>query len=247
MSSETRKSSEKTATDVPLRADLEQEVVDYLGQNPDFFIHHPHLLLELDVPHDCGPAASLIEHQARVLKKQNSDLTRRFKELMDNAHLNEELSQRIHLLVLALVHARDLDECLGALYQGMTENFGADMISVRIFAEAREVSNKGLGEFVTRDDCDLFQSVFTEGNPVCGQATSSQLEFLFQDQASSVGSTALVPIRVGYEQDALDQPPARVLMAIGSRDATRFQPGMGTVYLRQLADLLGQILHRHVM
>ncbi len=248
MGSETTQSSEKPAAGTPLKAEsvLVDEVINFLSSHPDFFIRYPQLLAAMAIPHDCGPAASLIEHQVQVLKKETTEMQRKFRDLMDNAHLNEELSQRIHRLVLALLQARDLDECLGALYQGLGENFSADMISLRIFAQARDVCNQGLGEFVTDSTCDLFKNVFAQGHPVCGQATSAQLEFLFQDQAARVGSSALVPIRIGFIQ--VTQAPSRAcaLLAIGSRDATRFQPGMGTVYLSRLAEIIGQILHRHV-
>ncbi len=244
MGSETRPSSGKP----PLKAAPmpAEEVVSFLIQHPDFFTRHPQLLAAMSIPHECGPAASLIEHQVQVLKKETADMHAKFRELMDNARLNEELSQRIHRLVLALVQARDLDECLGALYQGLGENFGADMISLRIFAQARDVCNQGLGEFVSDNDCDLFQSVFSQGHPVCGQATSAQLEFLFQDQARLVGSTALVPIRFHAVQEGQDPTRSCALLAIGSRDATRFKPGMGTVYLSRLAEIIGQTLHRYV-
>ena len=248
MGSETRQSSGKPAPGTATKAESVrvEEVVSFLSQHPDFFTRHPQLLTAMIIPHDCGPAASLIEHQVQVLKKESTDLRRKFRELMDNARFNEELSQRIHRLILSLVQARDLDECLGALYQGMAENFDADMISLRIFAEARDVCNQGLGEFVNDNAGDLFQSVFARGHPVCGQATSSQLDFLFQDQAKLVGSTALVPIRIGTVHDAQEPSRACALLAIGSREATRFPPGMGTVYLSQLAEIVGQILHRHV-
>jgi len=244
MSSETRQRSGKSASDTTPQSGQTEAVADFLSQRPDFFTHRPELLAKMEIPHECGPAASLIEHQVRVIKKQNTELRGKFKELMDNAHQNEELSQRIHRLVLALVQAQELDECLAALYQGMAGNFGADMISLRIFAQAREARDQGLGEFVTDSQCDLFLSVFAEGHPVCGQATSAQLEFMFQDQAEAVGSTALVPIGIGCGQTGRKQ--AQALLAIGSRDASRFQPGMGTVYLRRLAELLGQILYRYV-
>ncbi len=247
MGSETTRSSGKSVSQTPAKTDLEVQVVEFLRRHPDFFSNYPQLLVEMEIPHDCGPATSLVEHQVHVLKQQATEMRSKFKQLMDNARQNEELNQRIHQLVLALVQTRALDDCLAALYQGMAENFGADMISLRIFAQAREMRDQGLGEFVAQKDCDLFHSVFSGGHPVCGQATSGQLEFLFQEQAQAVASTALVPIRIGYLQDQPGQSQACALLAIGSRDAARFQPGMGTVYLHQLAELLGQILHLHVM
>jgi uncharacterized protein YigA (DUF484 family) len=38
----------------------------------------------------------------------------------------------------------------------------------------------------------------------------------------------------------------RGVLAIGSHNAARFQPSMGTLYLRQLADLLARLLARRV-
>ncbi len=246
MGLETKLSSGKSVHEDSNGTLSDEEVVTYLSQHADFLARHPQLLAAMVVPHECGSAASLIEHQVHVLKQQAAQLRGKFKDLMANAHQNEELSQRIHRLVLSLVQARELDECLTGLYQGMAENFGADLICLRIFAQPRDTHNQGLGEFADQDSSELFQSVFAQGNPVCGQASSAQLEFLFRDQASSAKSTALVPVKIGYEHDDKDQLCSRALLAIGSKNAARFQPGMGTVYLRQMAELLGQILHRHV-
>jgi len=63
----------------------EETVADYLATNPDFFLRHPGLLEALEVPHDSGDAASLIEYQVRTLREQNAQLRRKLQGLVSVA------------------------------------------------------------------------------------------------------------------------------------------------------------------
>ena len=62
----------------------EKTVADYLRNNPEFFQNNPSLLASLEIPHSCGPAISLVEHQIKVLRDQNAQLKRK---LMDLVHV----------------------------------------------------------------------------------------------------------------------------------------------------------------
>ena len=73
--------------------------------------------------------------------------------------------------------------------------------------------------------------------PLCGRLTREQLHFLFGDSAVAIGSTALVPL---FDGRLLG------LLAIGSYWPERFQPGMGTVFLRQLGAVAGRALQRYL-
>ena len=56
-------------------------VVDYLREHADLLVRFPDLMMELDVPHRCGKAVSLVEYQLSVIKDQNTDTTNRLKTL----------------------------------------------------------------------------------------------------------------------------------------------------------------------
>ena len=60
---------------------------------------------------------------------------------------------------------------------------------------------------------------------------------LFDVEPERIGSAALVPL-------GASRPFG--LLAIAARDAERYRAGMGTVFLRQLGELLGAVLGSHV-
>lgn len=220
-------------------AESEESVSAYLRENPDFFDRHPKLLEELVIPHSCGGAVSLVEYQVSVLRDQVREMRRRMQSLAENARDNETLSRRLHQLTLVLVECTRLDEVLSNLYQAMFDDFKADFVAVRLFADPAVDRDRGLGEFVGKDasERELFAQLLTSTKPICGHFKDTQLEFLFPEHASEIGSGALLPLG----------PNARFgVLAIGSRDPQRFHPGMGTIFLRQLGEIVSRILIPHV-
>ena len=84
---------------------------------------------------------------------------------------------------------------------------------------------------VAREDpaLDPFRGLLVGGQPLCGRLSESKLGFLFGERAHEVRSTALVPLGE-HSRDGL--------MALGSADPDRFFPGMGTLFLDLLADVI---------
>ena len=68
---------------------------------------------------------------------------------------------------------------------------------------------------------------------MCGRLSESKLDFLFGSKARWVQSTALIP---------LGEKGAIGMMAIGSSDPARFYPGMGTLFLDLLANVISATL-----
>jgi uncharacterized protein YigA (DUF484 family) len=231
--------SGQDTTQALLGEGLEDTVVQFLREQPDLLARHPGLVMSLRIPHECGGAVSLIEYQVDALRRECQELRQHLSSLVDNARSNEELSQRLHRLVLTLVDSQGLDELFTALYQGLEEGFSADRVSLRLFADAADGADRGLAELAGRvPDEDLFASLFTGAQPVCGPLDQSCAQFLFGDRRGEVASAALVPLLVGER---------RGVLAIGSRSARRFQPSMGTLYLRQLAQVLERLIAPRVM
>ena len=231
-------SREKRRVEVPT-AGNEDAIADYLRENPDFFDRHRTLLEDLVIPHSCGGAVSLVEYQVSVLRDQVREMRRRMQMLAENARDNETLSRRLHQLTLVLVECTRVDEVLSNLYQAMCDDFEADFVAMRLFADPAAASDRGLGEFAGKDSAEraLFSQVLASTKPVCGHFKDSQLEVLFPEHGSEVGSGALMPLgpSAGFG-----------VLAIGSRDPRRFHPGMGTMFLRQLGEVVSRILAPHV-
>jgi len=231
-------SNEKRRAVSPVSGE-EEAIAAYLRETPDFFDRHPKLLEDLVVPHSCGGAVSLVEYQVGVLRDQVHEMRRRMQSLANNARDNEALSQRLHQLTLSLVECTGLDEVLTSLYQAMGEDFNADFAAIRLFADPVSAGEQGLGEFVGKNSAgaELFSQVLTSNKPICGHFKDEQLVFLFPENAGEIGSGALLP---------LGRNARFGVLAIGSRDGQRFHPGMGTIFLRQLGDIVSRVLVRHI-
>ncbi len=62
-----------SATDTDLTEVSDDQVAEFLQQNPDFFLSHADLLPHMEIPHDKGNAVSLVERQMTILRaKQGS-------------------------------------------------------------------------------------------------------------------------------------------------------------------------------
>ena len=51
-----------------------EEVINFLKENPDFFINHPEAIEHLEIKHESGEAVSFIEKQVEPLSEKTSIL-----------------------------------------------------------------------------------------------------------------------------------------------------------------------------
>lgn len=229
--------SQQTRSDTP--ALEEKAVADYLRDNPEFFQNNPSLLASLQVPHSCGGAVSLVEHQVRVLRDQNRQLKRKLMDLVHVARDNNRLNERMHQLTLGLVSSSSLEALLDTLREHLQGEFSADTVTVRLAgipeARARECA---VDQFSSDDpQLEHFESFYKTCRPQCGRFKPEQLEYVFGDQAQAVESAALIP---------LGKKGQIGLLAIGSQESNRFHPGMGTLFLSHLGELLELLLVQYL-
>jgi len=217
----------------------ESTVADYLRVNPEFFVNNASLLATLEIPHVCGPAVSLVEHQVKVLRAQNQQLKRKLMDLVHVARDNNRLNERMHQLTLGLISAGSLEALLDTLRENLQGEFKADTVTLRL-ASIPEALARECGVDTYRPDApelEHFQSFLKACRPQCGRFKKQQLQYLFGDQADAIESVALIP---------LGARSAYGLLAIGSQEASRFHPGMGTLFLTHLGELMGLLLSAYL-
>ena len=209
----------------------EEVILDYLKEHPDFFMLYPDLVEEMNIPHACGGAVSLIEHQVNVLKDKNRIYRHKLRELIDIARENDQPSEKMHHLSLELISSKDLDDVLVALQDSMRTQFDVDAVHVVLLSSGPDQTEQSNVEFVDPNAPELkgFESLFNGERPICGRLKNEQMTYLFGETAERIGSAALLPLvddrRYG-------------LIAIGSFNAARFNPSMGTHFLRHIADMV---------
>jgi uncharacterized protein YigA (DUF484 family) len=229
-------SQQKQQDSLPLE---EKTVADYLRDNPEFFQNNASLLASLEIPHACGPAVSLVEHQVKVLRDQNRQLKRKLMDLVHVARDNNRLNERMHQLTLGLINTGSLVALLDTLREHLQGEFKADTVNLRLAgipeAQARECGV----DIYDPEGPELahFESFLKSCRPQCGRFKTEQLRYLFGDQADAIESLALVPLGLKSNYG---------LLAIGSQDASRFHPGMGTLFLTHLGELTGLLLSRYL-
>jgi uncharacterized protein YigA (DUF484 family) len=210
-------------------------IARYLLEHPDFFIDHPEVLREIQVPHVSGEAVSLIEKQVSLLREQNEQTQRRLHELIEIARQNEELARRMHALALTLMDAAGPKEIFDTLYQSLKRNFRVDHVAVRLFAAPAFIDTYAGIEFAGREapELALFKSLIDKRLPLSGKLKRQQQVFLFGDDGDDIASAVIVPLHGSGWGGVL---------SIGSRDAHRFTETMGVELLANLGEILSFIL-----
>jgi uncharacterized protein YigA (DUF484 family) len=211
------------------------EVASYLRRHPRFLDEYPDLALTLAVPREEGQATSLASYQLQVLRDKNRELNRRLLELYGIANDNERLTVRVHQLTLALLRARDAAETLRTLVAVLSEDFRSEQVVVLLHRADPGLPAADWLQVVPSDDPALrpFGEFLQAGEPLCGRLQPEKLEQLFGARAAQVQSAALLPLA------------GRGMLAIGSTEAQRFYPGMGTLFLRLMAETLVAALARY--
>jgi uncharacterized protein YigA (DUF484 family) len=211
------------------------EVASYLRRHADFLKEFPDLAMSLVMPREQGPAASLASYQLEVLRDKNNELARRLRELIEIAHENETLMVRVHTLTLALMRATSLSDTVTRVVASLTEDFHTDLVRVVLFRTdpALPAADWLLIEPQGAAGMPAFAEFLSRGEPLCGRLQQDKLDALFGLRADEVRSAVLLSISdVG-------------MLAIGSHDANRFHPGMGTVFLRLIAEALSTAVGRY--
>ena len=210
--------------------DFDRQVADYLSEHPDFFLHHPNLLGQIEIPHESGAAVSLIERQVESLRKQLNETRTQLSDVMDITAHNHSLQERMHRLTLELIDAATFDEVLNALEDELHDDFKADAMELRLFSSSRIDEHI---EGALSEQAATFQQFFNQNKPICGQLEQEQLSYIFGAESDRIASTALIPLK---SEGVLG------LLAIGSVDPKRFAPHHGTEFLTRLGEIISRTL-----
>jgi len=208
----------------------EVQVKVYLQEHPEFFQNHLDLLETMHIPHPSGNAISLISKQLEIFRAKHQEQENQLTALIDIARENDASFNRMHELTLAMLEANSLEDAVANLSEVLAECFLTDFVAIKIIRERPESPISNL--FVSSDDDNLkhFSHEMATNQPKCGRPTLAQARFLFGDVAAEVRSCAIIPM-VFTQLDGL--------LAIGSRDETRFHYSMGSIFLTQMSEIIG--------
>ena len=209
------------------------DVAAYLRRHPGFLSDYPELATLLTLPREQGAVASLAAYQLQALREKNAELERKLVEFTTIAAENERLMQRVHELNVAVLRANTPIVAARSVVARLSEDFGTDQTRLVVFGETMLPPADWLThEPGGRAAMPEFADFLAHHEPVSGRLSAERLQRLFGAQAPHIKSAALMPLgELG-------------LLALGSRDPDRFQPGMGTVFLKMIAATVTAALAR---
>jgi uncharacterized protein len=205
------------------------EVASYLRRHPEFLSDYPDIAMALQVPREQGATTSLASYQLDVLRDKNRELGRRLQELIQTATDNEQLMIRVHSLAIALMREKNLADSMRRVIAALTEDFHTELVRLVLFRAAGDDLPAADWLILApngANDLPAFAEFLKRGEPLCGRLQPEKLDALFAEKANDVRSAVLVT--VGHTG----------MLAVGSADANRFHPGMGTVFLKLIAEAI---------
>lgn len=215
-----------------------QAVAAYLREHPEFFEEHAAWLADVKIahPHE-GHAIPIAERQLVSLRDKNRQLESRFGELLRFGGENDAISDRLHRMTLALFAAPELDTSLEIIYHSMHGDFNVPRAAIRLWGEIPDDAYQA--EF-SPVSAEMREYASNLSEAYCGPlAVLDSHEWLEEEgKAGTLKSFAYLPLRT----------PDRTIgvLALGSPDASRFSPDMGTHFLMRLAEVSSMAIARYL-
>lgn len=211
-----------------------EHVANYLAHNPEFFHVFPNLLDKLSIPHpSSGKAVSLLERQVWQLREQKEKLQDEVDSLVDIAGDNGRLLHKVQQLTRQMMAAETEQQAVDALYEQMRDVFKVDYMTL-VSWEVPSQGIQGLSQLGVRQDwVKNLRETLQPGKPVCGLIEEKWKTGLFHGE-SDVHSVCCLPL--GWDR-------VWGVLALGS-PTDRFQPDLGTYFLKVMAELITARLNR---
>ena len=214
-----------------------QLVRDYLIDHPTFFEDNPDVLEAINVSHDSGKAISLVERQITVMRDKNKVLSGQLEQLIETAKNNDQLLAKTNQLVLKLIQAEDLNSLITVLDTSLKNDFNTEFYSL-ILIDKGLFASKTAANLVSEEDAkSKISSLLSAQKAVSGVLQEEQVNFLFEQSASSVASAIALPL---HSSEPLG------ILALGSSDADFYSHDIGTVFFDYIGALLNELIPMHV-
>jgi uncharacterized protein YigA (DUF484 family) len=214
----------------------EDDVANFIRDNPEFFRRRPWLLASIDLPdpHD-GRAVSLAERQTQILRERVRSLEADLADLARNGRDNDALDQGLARWSSALLAEHDETRLPQRVVEGLKEVFAVPAVAVRIW----ELEPRFAGlECAKPVGADVVRFAASMQAPFCGLNADFEAAGWMQSDAAEIRSLALIPLRTERAAAPFG------LLTLGSADLHRFRSDMGTAFLSRIGQLAAAALSR---
>ncbi|GBG13796.1 uncharacterized protein NMK_1347 [Novimethylophilus kurashikiensis] len=216
----------------------DQDIVQFLRADPQFFSRNGFLLSEIVLPSQHGGVAvSLVERQQVALRDKIRVLESKLHELIQFGEENDAIGERVHRLSLGLLSARNFEALASMVTHNLSEDFKVPHVAMRLWAAPQDQTDADNAEFndVSAEIRDWANTLST---PYCGHRPGLDISNWFDEVNAPLKSFAMVALR---------GESAFGLLVMASEDEHRFYPEMGTLYLKRIGELVSVALLRYIL
>lgn len=158
-----------------------------------------------------------------VMREKYKALELQLSDLLRHGQANDAIAHKFQSWTRTLLEARNDVDLPHVLTSGLHAAFGVPQATLRLWRVAPEYAHAWFAEDVAEDAMIFAKSLTT---PYCGANNDFDAVRWLED-ASSVQSTAIIPLRLGTS-DTFG------LLVLGSHDPQRFAAGMATDFLADI-------------
>ncbi len=216
----------------------DKNVATYLKKNPDFFLSHENLLLQMKLTDNRQGTISLIEKQLDVLRGRQKKTRQQLEEVLTTAKKNNEIFDNCRRLVLNLMAAESSETFFSSLEKSLKKDFKCKAYALMIFGATKDINH--FTRTVTKETATQhIGSLLRAKEPTLGVLRAEEQQYLFGPNSEKINSAAVLAVKNRNRHIAL--------LAIGSPDAHYFSPRMETLFIGFIADALAKLLPRHLL
>ena len=211
-----------------------EAVATFLQEHPEFFEQYADMLADIYIPHPHGGRAIPIsERQILTLRERGKQLETKLREVIQFGDENDAIGDKVHRLAVALLAARDLAAVTTVVNYNLREDFAVPHVAIRAWRTEGPVDEDTIAP---ASDATRALADSLTGPHCAHHAAEGTSAELFGEAAEHLRSFAYIPLRASETFG---------LLALASEDVERFYPGMGTVFLKRIGDMVGTALLRN--
>jgi uncharacterized protein YigA (DUF484 family) len=210
----------------------DSDIINYLIENPDFFVRHPEQLESLQVCNTNGKVTSLVNHQVNVLKDRNKQIKAKLYQLIANAEENEKIMSQVFELTLQLSQISHVANVTKHFGRFVKASFDCDLFRIVMPTYDNLDSNVYVlcvEQKIEKAFFEIFREFLGNNIPISGRLKREKLAFVFGNKAEKIGSTVILPI---------GKNASKGLLVFASFDENRFNPEISTDLLSRLTQIL---------
>lgn len=210
------------------KAEVDEQFIQTLKDNPEVFQKHPELL-ELVSLSDSRGTASLLEKQVDTLKQRLANLHSQQSAFFEVARENEQISDSFAEVICKMIGYQNLSEFAAEFPSALRNTFNIDEVTIKTAAgvATRESEKTQYEDAIKRLPNDI---------AVCDNRWPSSVSQLFFTEATK--SAALVPMKASEQGEVIG------ILALGSHNPERYTHELGTAHLTRLGLMAGICLNR---